>query len=41
MTERTLSMIKPNAVAAGNVGNILHHAVRKLSFELRKAGCLS
>ena len=25
MTERTLSMIKPNAVAAGNVGNILTH----------------
>ena len=25
MTERTLSMIKPNAVKAGNVGNILAH----------------
>ena len=25
MTERTLSMIKPNAVKAGNIGNILAH----------------
>ena len=46
MTERTLSMIKPNAVAAGNVGNILAHfekagikiaALKMMHLSLREA----
>ena len=46
MTERTLSMIKPNAVAARNVGNILAHfekagikiaALKMMHLSLREA----